>query len=92
MSRNLLLSGEAQAYARPQLRIDTDDVVCVHGATVGQLQKDELFYLRSRGIPEKDARFLMTYGFAEEILEEMPEDLRPALEDFVQKELKGMIG
>lgn len=92
MSRNLLLSGEAQAYARPQLRIDTDDVVCVHGATVGQLQKDELFYLRSRGIPEKDARFLMTYGFAEEILEEMPEDLRPVLEDFVQNELKGMTG
>jgi Fe-S cluster assembly protein SufD len=91
MSRNLLLSAEAQAYARPQLRIDTDDVVCVHGATVGQLQKDELFYLRSRGIAERDARYLMTYGFAEEILEEMPEDLRPALEDFVQKELKGMI-
>lgn len=91
MSRNLLLSDDAQVWTRPQLRIDADDVQCVHGATVGQLQKEELFYLRSRGLSKKAARYLMTYGFAEEILETIPGDLRPVLEQFAQEELRRMI-
>jgi len=89
MSRNLLLSDTAEAFARPQLRIDTDDVQCVHGATVGQLEKDELFYLRSRGFSKELARFVMTYAFAQEVLEEVGEPaLKAALEKLTEEEIR----
>jgi len=52
-----------------QLEIFADDVKCSHGCTVGQLDKQVLFYLNSRGIPEKEARALLTYGFANNVLE-----------------------
>ncbi|ROR32595.1 Fe-S cluster assembly protein SufD [Inmirania thermothiophila] len=71
-NHNLLLSGEAEADARPQLEIYADDVRCSHGATVGQIDPRALFYLRSRGIDEASARILLTYGFAEELLERIP--------------------
>ncbi len=93
MNRNLLLSDLAQSFSRPQLRIDTDDVSCVHGATVGQLQKDELFYLRSRGFSKALAKFVLTYGFAEEILTDIQDmRLRKALETLVEEKLKAVIG
>ncbi len=88
LNKNLLLSDKAQASTRPQLRIDNDDVSCNHGATVGQMQKDELFYMRSRGISEELARFIMTYGFAEEILEELkPDYLKEKLDQIVKDEI-----
>jgi len=68
-SRNLLLSQRAHVDTKPQLEIFADDVKCAHGATVGQLEADELFYLRSRGLSEAAARSLLTYGFAAEIVE-----------------------
>ncbi len=68
MNKNLLLSDDARVYTRPQLRIDNDDVKCAHGATVGQLEDEELFYLFSRGLSKEQARSILTYGFAEEIL------------------------
>jgi Fe-S cluster assembly protein SufD len=68
-SRNLLLSQRAHVDTKPQLEIFADDVKCGHGATVGQLEADELFYLRSRGLSEPAARSLLTYGFAAEIVE-----------------------
>ena len=67
-SRNLLLSPHAEIDVKPQLEIYTDDVKCGHGATVGQLDAAEIFYLRSRGIDADEARALLLRGFAEEAL------------------------
>jgi Fe-S cluster assembly protein SufD len=71
LNRNLLLSDNARIFTRPQLRIDDDDVKCSHGATVGQLDEDQLFYLASRGVAPQTARSVLTYGFAEEIVEKI---------------------
>src|SRR5436190_3792914 len=70
-NNNLLLSGHAHADSQPQLEIYADDVRCTHGSTVGPLDPRALFYLRSRGVGEDDARRLLTYGFAAEILGRM---------------------
>ncbi|MDP1832387.1 MAG: Fe-S cluster assembly protein SufD [Geothrix sp.] len=71
-SRNLLLSGSARVDTKPQLEIYADDVKCSHGATVGQLDPDELFYLQSRGLNADDARNLLTYGFAADVFTRIP--------------------
>ncbi|HXV77223.1 MAG TPA: Fe-S cluster assembly protein SufD [Candidatus Polarisedimenticolaceae bacterium] len=77
---NLLLSGEALAHTRPQLEIYADDVKCTHGATIGQLDRDAIFYLRSRGIDDDSARNLLTAAFAGEILDRVTiEPLRELL-------------
>jgi Fe-S cluster assembly protein SufD len=68
LNKNLLLSPDAHVDTKPQLEIFADDVKCAHGATVGQLEEDELFYLASRGIPPERARALLTYGFAEDVI------------------------
>lgn len=70
-NKNLLLSREARVDTKPQLEIFNDDVKCAHGATVGQLEEEELFYLLSRGLNPALARNLLTYGFAEEIVEKI---------------------
>ena len=71
-SRNLLLSEKAHVDTKPQLEIFADDVKCAHGAAVGQLDPEQLFYLRSRGLPEPQARNLLTYAFAAEVLDRIP--------------------
>ncbi len=68
-NRNLLLSPGAVADSKPELRIFADDVKCSHGATVGELDKDALFYLRSRGIDAKEARGLLIEGFVGELID-----------------------
>ena len=68
-SRNLLLSDKARVDAKPQLEIFADDVKCAHGATVGQLEAEEVFYLRSRGLSEAAARAMLTYAFAAGLLD-----------------------
>jgi len=70
-NRNLLLSDDAQIDTKPQLEIYADDVKCTHGATIGQIEEDALFYLRSRGINEVDARQLLLQAFAVECLDRM---------------------
>ncbi len=70
-NNNLLLSGQAHADSQPQLEIYADDVKCTHGSTVGPLDPRALFYLQSRGVGEHEARRLLTYGFAAEILGRM---------------------
>ena len=81
MNRNLLLSRDAQADSKPELIIHADDVKCSHGATVGDLDKDALFYLQSRGIDAVTARNMMVHAFAAELLETMPDDsIRSCLE------------
>jgi Fe-S cluster assembly protein SufD len=71
-SRNLLLSDKAHVDTKPQLEIFADDVKCAHGATVGQLDADQLFYLRSRGLSDARARNLLTYAFAAELIDRIP--------------------
>lgn len=71
-SRNLLLSPRARVDTKPQLEIFADDVKCAHGATVGQLDSEEVFYLRSRGFGEAEARRLLTYAFAAEVVDRIP--------------------
>lgn len=83
-SKNLLLSAEAKVYAKPQLEIFADDVKCSHGATIGQLDEEPVFYLRSRGLDEAAARKLMMHAFAAEILEKEPNEwIRAQIKDQV---------
>jgi Fe-S cluster assembly protein SufD len=70
-NRNLLLSDDAQIDTKPQLEIYADDVKCTHGATIGQVEENALFYLRSRGLDETAARRLLLLAFANECLERM---------------------
>lgn len=71
-SRNLLLTGRAHVDTKPQLEIFADDVKCAHGATVGQLDSEALFYLMSRGLSDAAARNLLTYAFGAEIVDRIP--------------------
>ena len=71
-SRNLLLSPKAHVDTKPQLEIFADDVKCAHGATVGQLDPEQLFYLRSRGLAEARARNLLTFAFGAEVIDRLP--------------------
>ncbi|MCA9245230.1 MAG: Fe-S cluster assembly protein SufD [Phycisphaerales bacterium] len=71
---SLLLSDKAKVDTRPQLEIFADDVKCTHGATIGQLDADAMFYLRSRGIPAETARSLLVYAFASEVLADIRVD------------------
>jgi Fe-S cluster assembly protein SufD len=71
-SRNLLLTPRAHVDTKPQLEIFADDVKCAHGATVGQLDTEELFYLKSRGLSALGARNLLTYAFGAEVIDRIP--------------------
>ena len=68
-NNNLLLSSNATIDSKPQLEIYADDVKCSHGCTIGQLDEDALFYMRSRGIGEQEAKAVLTYAFASEVIE-----------------------
>ena len=84
-NRNLLLSDDAQIDTKPQLEIYADDVKCTHGATIGQVEENALFYLRSRGIDEASARRLLLLAFANECLDRMRcRQVRDYLENVVQ--------
>jgi Fe-S cluster assembly protein SufD len=71
-SKNLLLSADAEIDAKPELEIYADDVTCAHGATVGRLDEQGLFYLRSRGIPETEARTLLSFAFLASVVDAFP--------------------
>ncbi len=89
-NKNLLLSEAAVINTKPQLEIYADDVRCTHGATVGQVDQDAVFYLRSRGIGLEDARSLLTYAFTSEILEKIKvEGIRSRLETALFRRLAG---
>ena len=83
-SRNLLLSPQAEINTKPELEIYADDVKCSHGATIGQLDPEALYYLKSRGIGEATARQMLIGGFAEEILATLPS---PALASYLTEYL-----
>jgi Fe-S cluster assembly protein SufD len=87
-NKNLLLSTDARVDTKPQLEIYNDDVKCSHGATVGQLEEEELFYLLSRGLHPDLARNLLTYGFAEEIVGSIKhESIRAQLDEAILNRL-----
>jgi Fe-S cluster assembly protein SufD len=87
-NKNLLLSDRAEIDTRPRLEIFTDDVKCTHGAAVGALDEEALFYLRSRGIPRNAAKALLTYAFAGEMLDLIePGPLRTQVEMLVAGQL-----
>lgn len=91
-NKNLLLSTDARVDTKPQLEIYNDDVKCAHGATVGQLEEEELFYLRSRGLHTDLARNLLTYGFAEEIVEKIKYDsIRAQLDRAILNRLRARL-
>ena len=85
-NKNLLLSDDSLANTKPQLEIYADDVKCTHGATIGQLDSEAMFYLRSRGIPEVAARNMLIYGFAGEVINRVKIDsLRGQLVKYLKK-------
>ncbi len=89
-NNSILLTDSATMNSKPQLEIYADDVKCSHGATVGQLDEDALFYLRSRGISEKESRLLMMYAFANDVLVNIKlPALRERITDLVDKRLRG---
>jgi len=87
-NKTLLLSDDAQINTKPQLEIFADDVKCTHGATVGQIDSGQLFYLRSRGIPEAEARNMLVYAFANDLIHRIKvEPLRAQLEEVLFAQL-----
>jgi Fe-S cluster assembly protein SufD len=91
-NNNILLSDDAKMQTKPQLIIEADDVKCSHGATVGQIDEEALFYLRTRGIPEKDARLMMMNAFANEVIQEIKvAPMRERIDELVDKRLRGEI-
>ena len=87
-NKNLLLSDKARVDTKPQLEIYADDVKCAHGAAVGQIDPEELFYLETRGIGPELGRSLLTYGFAEEVIAKIKlESIRTELDQIVMKQL-----
>ena len=89
-NRNILLSDKASIDTKPFLEIYADDVKCSHGATIGQLDAEALFYIRSRGISESNAKILLMYAFAAEVINKISiPELRQRMDDMVKKRLRG---
>ena len=89
-NRNLCATRDARMYTQPQLEIYADDVKCSHGATVGQLDENALFYMRARGISEKEARLLLMFAFVNEVIDTIRLDaLKDRLHLLVEKRFRG---
>ncbi|MCH3981844.1 MAG: Fe-S cluster assembly protein SufD [Prevotella sp.] len=89
-NRNLIATKQCRMYSQPMLEIYADDVKCAHGSTVGQLNDAAMFYMRQRGIPEKEARLLLEFAFAEEVIDKINLDpLKDRLHYLVEKRFRG---
>jgi Fe-S cluster assembly protein SufD len=89
-SNNILLSDDAKMDAKPQLEIYADDVKCSHGAAIGQIDENALFYLQSRGISRKEARLMLMFGFAHEVIQNIKiEPLKERMDNLVMQRLRG---
>ena len=89
-SKNILLTDDAKMDTKPQLEIFADDVKCSHGTTVGQIDENALFYLQSRGIDKKEARLMLMFGFAHEVIQNISiVALRERMDKLVMQRLKG---
>ncbi len=89
-THNILASDSARVEADPQLEIYADDVQCSHGATVGHLDELAQYYMRSRGIPEREARVLQMISFLAPVLQHLPEEVREDLTARVESELRAL--
>jgi FeS assembly protein SufD len=88
-NKNILLSNNASVNTKPQLEIFADDVKCSHGCTIGSLDKEAMFYLRSRGVTEKSARSLLMHAFADDIMEHIkPEAIRQYVDKLISERLE----
>jgi len=88
-NKNLLLSDDATVDTKPQLEIYADDVKCTHGATIGQLNEEAIFYLRSRGLSVETARSMLIHAFAGEIIERVRHsEVRAELDKLVWERLE----
>ena len=92
-SNNVVLNDKAAIYAKPQLEIFADDVKCSHGCTIGQLDEEAIFYMRQRGIPQKEAKALIMYAFTDEVMEsvKIPE-LKTKVASVIAKKLGVSMG
>jgi Fe-S cluster assembly protein SufD len=91
--RNLLLSDDAEANSMPGLEIMADEVRCTHGATSGQIEEEEFFYLLSRGIPPREARQLLVFGFLNEVIERLGnEEIGKELRAMVSRKFASRVG
>lgn len=88
-NKNLLTSNKAEVDTKPELEIYADDVKCAHGATVSQLNDEALFYLQSRGVQRKEAEVMMSFGFINELLQDVKE---PAVQDYLLPRLAQLFG
>jgi Fe-S cluster assembly protein SufD len=89
-NNNILMTNDAKMDTKPQLEIYADDVKCSHGATVGQIDENALFYLQSRGINKREARLMLMFGFAHEVIQNIKiEPLRERMDNLVMQRLKG---
>ncbi|MBP5704387.1 MAG: SufD family Fe-S cluster assembly protein, partial [Paludibacteraceae bacterium] len=88
-NKNICAKATAKMYTKPQLEIYADDVKCSHGATVGQIEDEALFYLRTRGISEKEARMLLLLAFTNDIVEKIDiEALRNRIRVLIEKRFR----
>lgn len=89
-NKNILLNRTAKMRTKPQLEIYADDVKCSHGATIGQLDENAMYYMRSRGIPEKEARLLLMFAFTADVIEHIRIDaLKDRMKMLIEKRLRG---
>lgn len=89
-NNNILLTNSAKMHTKPQLEIYADDVKCSHGATVGQMDENALFYLQARGIPRQEARLMLMYAFANDVISGIKQKaLHDRIEELVSKRLRG---
>jgi Fe-S cluster assembly protein SufD len=90
-NKNILLSDNASMNAKPQLEIFADDVKCSHGATIGQIDEEALFYLRARGIGEASARALLNHAFAADVIDQIPdEQVKDKLLEIISEKLNAI--
>jgi Fe-S cluster assembly protein SufD len=92
MSRALLLTPHAEIDQKPELEIFADDVKCGHGAAIGALDANQLFYLRARGIPEHEARNMLVAAFLGEVTERLPDPYRAAVEAWLATRMAAVAG
>lgn len=90
-NHSIVLSEHAKVDTKPQLEIYADDVKCTHGATVGRLDDEELFYMQSRGITQEDAKILQIISFLAPVLERIEEENREEITDIVENSIKTII-
>jgi Fe-S cluster assembly protein SufD len=92
-NRNLILSRNARADSLPGLEIQADDVRCTHGATVGKIDRDQIFYLRTRGIPKLEAERLIVEGFFDPIMQRIPfEGVRQRFQEAIHEKMSAYQG